>query len=56
MTVATTPVLSNTLNVSVQPAFVFICQHIVPFMHTCDGRLVYASVLSCEVLICTYIE
>lgn len=28
----------------VHPVFVFICQHIVPFMHTCDGRLVYMPV------------
>lgn len=54
MTVATRPVWSNTLIVSIQPAFGFICQHI-------DNRLVYTPVtpekhLNCEVLICSYIK
>lgn len=54
MTVATRTVLSDTLNVSIQSAFVCICQHI-------DSRLVYTPVtlekhLNCEVLICSYIK
>lgn len=36
---------------------VYLSTH-CPFMHSCDGRLVYTPVkrLSCEVLICSYFE